>query len=354
MATSDSPLSVPDLTLAVARGAQIAQPLVDANFANGNTLSTFDTNNIGFSWGDQSFTSVGVHPESGVNSLIFNYQATPPPNIGEAQAEARFNLGQQFTEVWTQFELYVPSNFKLRVIKVIAVDSGQDISGWLPGDAVVGGNSAEAIVWGVSGQTLYLLNPQKAIFKDGYWSGVTLTNETRSLTATVAAGASAYVHGSNNKFATLWSGNYSGGPTTGGGGTLDVEYEGELDPVVAGAYEDTVLSCKSTETDTSPQTANLKSAATPLAPAIDQQTDPGTAIKYDFHWKRASADGVDDGVCEVFKNEVLVYGRYDLPNYDTTMNYFERGYLLGYSNSGFDENTKFGISRFRVFDSKPF
>jgi hypothetical protein len=59
-------------------------------------------------------------------------------------------------------------------------------------------------------------------------------------------------------------------------------------------------------------------------------------------------------VCEIFKNQQLVYGRYDLPNFDDTRNYFERGYLLGYANTGFDEATTLAITRFRVFSQKSF
>jgi hypothetical protein len=59
-----------------------------------------------------------------------------------------------------------------------------------------------------------------------------------------------------------------------------------------------------------------------------------------FEWHFKSDSGAGDGALELFVNGIRVYGSTSL-KYDAAPvgNYFKTGYLMGWSNSGFNENT---------------
>ena len=87
---------------------------------------------------------------------------------------------------------------------------------------------------------------------------------------------------------------------------------------------------------------------------VFESNDKGQWIQLRFHAKAGTVDG-EDGQYQVWKDGVLIA---DLPNdwiaaegegYD----YYRKGYLFGWSNTGFDEKTVFYLDDFKLYTSDP-
>lgn len=74
-------------------------------------------------------------------------------------------------------------------------------------------------------------------------------------------------------------------------------------------------------------------------PFVDLTRDLNKWHEWIVHIKPATTSTSKDGVVEVWKDGRKVWYRYDLPYHSEVANYFDQGYLMGYSNSGFDVDT---------------
>lgn len=75
----------------------------------------------------------------------------------------------------------------------------------------------------------------------------------------------------------------------------------------------------------------------------------GETHEYTIHRKKSSALGVADAVAELWEDGVLIYYDRDGLNFHSVNNWFSRGYLLGYANSGFEEETDLYITKYEFF-----
>ena len=102
----------------------------------------------------------------------------------------------------------------------------------------------------------------------------------------------------------------------------------------------------------------------PLHKVADRGSYPGEDSVYAFipsdygQWRNykmrlfAGANNTADGVAEIYKDNVLMarYTGINFQDYGNPLNGdvgFDRGYLLGYHNSGYDESTVFYITNFK-------
>ena len=78
--------------------------------------------------------------------------------------------------------------------------------------------------------------------------------------------------------------------------------------------------------------------------AIDPAKDNGRWVEFIIHVKVSDIDS-NTGITDMWKDGELIWSIRSATNYASTeeMNHFEFGYLLGYSNSGFTEETRFYI-----------
>ena len=146
----------------------------------------------------------------------------------------------------------------------------------------------------------------------------------------------------NNKgIVTLWSGDYSG---SGRGQFLGFEHWPTGDGSSRLSFHP-IIGASDDRGHTFPGTL-----------FIDRSKDLGKWIEFIVHFKVASSAN-NDGIIRAWKTtegyprETLVdVSNYN--NYTPSGNYFNTGYLLGWSNSGFSETTKIYIDNF-VFSQNP-
>lgn len=143
----------------------------------------------------------------------------------------------------------------------------------------------------------------------------------------------------NNKFFFLWdSGDYPGG----GDGQVSVMMSleraanGDSDLIMMWSNENTGMKVSG-----APRWRN----------AILSSRGKWSRIRY--HVKVASRPGANDGIFEFWWDDTLRLSVRDLPLYDNGDNGFQRGYLLGYDNSGYNEQTIFYIDDFKVYSTDP-
>ena len=86
-------------------------------------------------------------------------------------------------------------------------------------------------------------------------------------------------------------------------------------------------------------------------PFVDRAKDLNKWHEWIVHARPATTSTSNDGVAEIWKDGVKVWYRYDLGYHSNVNNNFDQGYLMGYSNSGFDQETNIHYDNF-VFSTK--
>ena len=225
----------------------------------------------GFSWsrtGGNVFVSKEA-ARTGSHSLCFRYSGKPSGE--DSTAEQRFKLGSEYTDLWIQFYVRFPANYRHRS------DSPP-----------------------------------------------------------------------NNKFLMLWSRSYQDVGVTAG---LHLWSDGSNNSNIS--YTAGV---------TSPHFPLQKNGGHPRMISVDRDLEKWIEVTY--HWKRQSTETSQDGVIELWRKvgdgpRQKIFSETNLdrtwskdggsnPGY----NFIDQGYLLGWANSGFDEDTTICIDDVQ-FSNKP-
>jgi uncharacterized protein YjdB len=158
-----------------------------------------------------------------------------------------------------------------------------------------------------------------------------------------------YVHGgsawgNNNKFFVLWdSGNYPGG----GAGQISYFLETRSN----GSGGSHLLFCQQDE-DYQGGCGGAMARNTAAEDFITG-SDLDSWITIRMHAKVATADGIHDGRFEMWKDGVKIFDYSDLEWYDPDVNGFQKGYILGWANSGFPVSTHTMLDRWTVYVQDP-
>ena len=143
----------------------------------------------------------------------------------------------------------------------------------------------------------------------------------------------------NNKaFVHLWTGEYSGGRGLGAG--FEVQPDGAGGSIV----------------DFHPFRPDSSHLRDPIRGGKGiELSDRGTWVEFICQIKAASPAN-NDGIARVWKTpqggtKKLIFERTDVKLYNADGNYFEHGYLLGWSNSGFTNTTTLYIDNVVISNS---
>ncbi|MFW6090069.1 MAG: hypothetical protein ACODAB_09970 [Gemmatimonadota bacterium] len=167
---------------------------------------------------------------------------------------------------------------------------------------------------------------------------------------TEGIGSARYVHrddvsSDNNKFIRLWQGDYSGArPKLGASTRPSPEELGDGDSHL--------------HNELNPIGSSMGGHGSGAAPWVTD-ADPDTCRRGEWarvrmHFRVADV-GMDNGVSEWWIDDTQVYSRHDLSSAAASEadNHIDRGYLLGWANSGFAEETHIFIDDVRFFDVDP-
>ena len=278
----------------------------------------------GFKWSDNT-VEIDETPNGTMGlKIVFG----PDKLHEDSWREQRFHLGNEYAELWVKYDLYVPANYHHRCpVKLILEVKDESLS---VGDTVLKVKSENGNYsvpneesWGI---VTHILADTVHVDQLPHYHTLLDDNEFKNKrTGTISKVAKRLGYSHNNKFFVVWQGNYghsSSGNTInlsswyGHRGSSTLSYSPAKDH---GAWQ---LGHEFTETH-----------------IFDKETDPGKWMEIIIHLKIAGSAN-NDGIIKVWKNGQEFLNVTDLANHsDLGFNYFQYGYLLGWSNSGFEEET---------------
>ena len=262
-------------------------PFFQDNFDKGTR-----TNANGFVWRDATAVIVSDSNKfSGTHSLRFNFGARP---VGkDSWAEQRFNMGRYLNEVWIEYMLFVPENFKHRN------DPSSD-------------NNKFIMLW-----------------RDKYSDAVGGTQQLgMEYDPTVPAGVE--------------------------GLTSAIRPMGRPSPIDT-ATKMLITTLREFRAGNRGPDGNRIQPIVAIGPNRPIATGKWTRIR--FHFKLSSARLKNDGVYQMWANDSLLVNAQNQAFWNTktipTDASFRKGYLLGWANSGFTERTLMYIDDVKFYDTNP-
>ncbi|MCW8107262.1 hypothetical protein OPS25_01925 [Alteromonas ponticola] len=262
----------------------------------------------------------------------------------DSSSEWRYKFNAPISSTWEHLTIYQPTNFYHRAAIRIDVTPGFDPSIWKEGDNVITDDNIQAKVVKADEKYLYVMDYDQKFSR--FWgSGTEIFNIDSNATA-ISQGARSLVN--NNKLSTQWQGRYSNAGMT---------METESYPPLKG-YENGVSYCRPVvNTSESHRTSGTVRNGLGDAAECFHPRDNGTVVELVIERVRSSSLEAKDGSYRIWKKTestdwVMIFERTDLTAYQPD-NYFTDGYVFGWSNSGYQEDTSFYLLGWEMWSEKP-
>lgn len=312
---------------------------VSYDFGAGDTLESKG----GWSFASTSWALTPIPGPSGVG-LPFTYPGVVPGNYG--WSEMRFTMPPT-DQFWIHFRWHIPQNYAHRHDTRLDMSKAQS-AGWQIGDTVQGTDGvSQGTISLVDGTGIYLRFAAKSSWND-VWIG-SLTNITRSNTQ-ISTHRSQWP--ANNKLLAVWADDYSAhgfGPT--------IIWGTDLDWPDSGSHQSTLTVGYSVGGQT-------VSGAPANSGFLIGPADAGKYIDIIFNGRFSTSPGANDGIIRTFvrkQGESTYSMRHNITNANMdkrsdvapNLQQWQAGYLMGWSNSGYDAETTFHLSQIEYFDSLP-
>lgn len=332
---------------------------VTYDFGAGDTMAPKN----GWSFASTNW-SMSPAPGTSTNGLEFICLASEPG--GSSWPELRFAMPPA-NSLWLRFRLHIPEHYAHRMDTFIAIPEA-DIRSWQVGDLVRGtdGSSVGVISSvaltpreGADSSGIFLRNPSSS-WSNAIWVGA-LYNVTRNATAVSTRRAN---QSSNNKLLSLWTDGYS---WHGLGSSMALEFWPSSAPTGQPATSSELAVHYSSGNYT--VMGGHMGHATFITPA-----DQGRYIDVMVHVQLSSAAGAKNGALQTWlrrqgqTNYTQIHNITDADmdprpmgtdpsatfvGTPTDLQPFQRGYFIGWQNSGYDRETTFRISRIDYFKQRP-
>lgn len=338
-----------------------------------NPIAEFDANDQG-SLGTNGVMSFFGGAVSRPNVLIPNgggeygwrntFAATADPSNRPANTESRYQITQPSDEFWIYYRVFQPGNFEHRSVLYAETSSViGDFSGWIQGDTLTNLDNAATCSFYYAGdetteRRIYVNNSSEAFVENLFPVGNTIRND-RTLETFVVTGRNFI--SSNNKFATMWCGDAQQPNEGYENGAFTVQFRGSSQ---AGSFFPSGRLNPSLAASDA-QTANGDVENLLPNPPYDpfllfDTANNGSFIEVVEYRKRSSSSTVANGGYRVWANTgttngwELVFENLQQKAFSTQANnQFNYGYLMGFSNSGYEEETNFYWNKVRLYDQKP-
>ncbi len=304
-------------------------------------------------WRFHSTWPLSAVPGTSSIGLPFTYNATPD-GVYPNNAEMRFDM-PPVDEIWLRVRLHEPANYVMRHNTEIKV-ANAFAAGWRVGDQLLADD-------GVSRGTISSINTNSVFVrwaeKAGYdiWGSSSAQRFIRNTTRNSTLLSTGKAVWGGDKIMALWADNYSldgTGPTIILGVNHDWTFGSTKNAIFtvgyrpAGAVGD----------------GSRSGAADIGGGALFTSAYRGKYIDLAIHVRYSSSPCARNGVIETwlrYEGEGAFTRRHDIrdADIDRPLNLagdqqkWQRGYLMGYSNNGYDEQTTFHISRIELFRTRP-
>lgn len=317
----------------------IGEPIAAWDFNKGDLPSEKD---IHVEWnGDHD--GVKDIPETELQGIKFRYRGKGPE--GDASSEWRYKINMPLSRTWEYLRIYQPVNFHHRYFVRIETPSVLNEAEWRVGDIVENPWGLTAKIGAINNNYIFIENFRQR-FDKNWGNGLILQNLNTG--ATVEAVDSRSVT-TNNKFSAQWQGRYSNGgmivetqaKVPDKGGEVGVSY---FRPTINKSKAHKASGTVSNQLGDVPGTA------------FDPR-DNATVIELVIERIRSSAEGKRDGSYQIWKR--TEGSSWSLIHKNTSIyawqpdNYFDHGYVFGWANSGYTEDTDFYLLGWQLWAEKP-
>lgn len=322
-------------------------PSVLYDFTAGDTLAAKN------GWRFHENWALAAVPGSQAVGLPFAYQATAD-GVYPNNAEMRFDMPPQ-DALWLRVRLHQPANYEMRHNTQIAVANAA-AAGWKVGDTVVAHDGVSTgLISSIASNHVFVRWAEKSAY-DIWGSSSALRTIRNTVNNTTLPSTGKTVWG-GDKIMALWVDQYSqsgSGPTVILGALSDWTFGNSKDAVLTAGYRNSGSPSDTTRTNIGGIPGGK----------LFTQAHRGRYLDLAVHVRYASQAGAKDGLLQTwvrYEGESSFTLRHDIRNADLDrptnlagdQQKWQRGYLMGYSNTGYDTPTTFHISRLELFASKP-
>lgn len=283
-------------------------------------------------------------PQSELKGLEFKFKGKEPK--GDSSSEFRYFITKPLVHVWEKFSILQPKNYYHRLNVRISTDSDFNPLDWPIGSEVKSSSQARAKVEKADTDFLWL-NAPSDIYKRSWGEGKTITN---AKTGGSFESVGSKFNASNNKLSAMWQGRYSNAALIVGSSAISEQKGG-----VEGVGYCEFLGSKTAQRKGFRSKNNLPGGDKPVC--LDPK-DNGTIVDFVIERKRSTNPDVPNGIYAMWKRTEnsgweLIFRNEKINPYQEQNNYFDSGYIFGWSNSGFAEDTTFYLLNWGLWNKIP-
>ena len=285
-------------------------------------------------------------PNSELQGVRFRYKATDIDR--DSTSEFRYTINQPLDHSWEYLSFRQPENFYHRESVLLIAPYALSKNEWLPGDKVITDKGIRGVVAKLDGERLFITDNEDR-YDQNWGEGRTINNLRSGVSFNPMDSRG---QPSNNKLSTQWQGHYSNA-----GMTLETD---TLPPLMGGKLG--VSYCRPTVNRSNSHGGighikNNISINNQRAVCFDP-IDNGKVVEFVVERKRSAHIQDYTGGYRIWKRVegeewALIFSNMTLLVFDELYNAFDNGYVMGWSNSGYNEKIDFYLLGWQLRDSRP-
>lgn len=318
----------------------IGEPMASWDF-NAGDLPSSNTAAVRWNGDHGGIKSVPGHNLQGIK---FGYRGKGPE--GDATSEWRYKINMPLSRTWEYLRVFQPDNFEHRYFVKIKTPAILSDSEWRKGDEIENPRGMTATVEETRESNLFIKHFNQR-FDKNWGNGLIIRNKTTG--ASTEALDSRNV-GTNNKLSAQWEGDYSSG-----GMIVETQAYPPANGGEAGVgyFRPTITR---SEAHRASGTVGNEIGNNKPSPAFNPR-DNGTVVEFVIERIKSSGENIRDGSYKIWKRTAttpwsLVYINNSIYAWQPN-NFFDNGYVFGWANSGYSEDTAFYLLGWSLWAEKP-
>lgn len=305
----------------------IGKPLAQWDFNNGDLPSENNTH-VNW-WGDHN--GIQNIPGTDYKGIKFNYRGKAPDK--DSSSEWRYGINTPLSRTWEYLRFYQPKNFYHRYIVRIDAPENLNQANWNIDDVIVNSRGMEARVAGVENAYLYIKQFNDR-FDHNWGNGKVIENKDTGAVFTSKESRSMVT---NNKLSAQWQGKYSNA-----GMIMETE---ALVPNKGGEFGVSYLRPTINTSKAHKNRGDIKNSLAKVSGSAFHPEENGTVVELLIERIRSSGENIHDASYRVWKRTETTTWTLGFENTNLYAwqpdNYFDKGYVMGWANSGYRNDTDF-------------
>lgn len=317
----------------------IGAPLASWDFNAGDTPTVTGGH---VEWANDHGGLVPV-PDTHLKGIKFNYRGKETSE--DSTSEWRYKMTIPLAQNWEYLKFYQPKNFYHRHAVRISSPEILSTTNWRKGDEIINSKGMRGVVSQVKDKFLYVEKIHQR-FDHNWGKGIVITNKT---TGGEFESLDSRSMATNNKLSAQWQGRYSNAG-------MIVEFANKL-PAKGGEHGVGYFSPKVNTSKAHKASGSVSNQLFKMPGTAFDIRDNGIVVEFVIQRTRSSAEGVSDAIYRIWKR--TENSSWSIVHENTSLyawqpdNYFDHGYVMGWANSGYEEDTTFYLLGWELWAEKP-